>query len=43
MELVLIRLVDMSLNAMFSNTHCRSTGGVGFNQTGGHNVLKYSL
>ena len=33
MELVLIRLMDMGFNGMFSDPHCRYTGGSGFNQT----------
>ena len=39
MDLVLIRLVDMSINTMFSDPLCRYTGpkgGSGFNQIGGH-------
>ena len=39
MELVLIRLVDMSSKVMFSDPHSRytgPTGGAGFNQIGGH-------
>ena len=38
-DLVLIRLVDMGFNWMFSYPHCRftrHTGGSGFNQIGGH-------
>ena len=44
---VLIRLVDMGFNSVFSDTHCRYTGPKGFNQIGGHGfhqgVLRYSL
>ena len=39
MRLVLIRLVDMSLNTVFSNPHfwyMWNTGEVCFNQIGGH-------
>ena len=39
MDLILIRLVDMSFQGMFSDPHCRyagPTGGSGFNQIGGH-------
>ena len=39
MDLVLIRLVDMGFNRVFSASHCmyaRPTGGSGFNQTGRH-------
>ena len=38
-DLVLIRLVDMGFNGMFSYPHCRYTldiGGSGFKQIGGH-------
>ena len=37
-NLVLIRLVDMSFHGMFSDRHCRyagPTGGSDFNQIGG--------
>ena len=50
MDLVLIRLVDMSFHGMFSDRHCRytgPTGGSGFNQISGHefpgDVLRSSL
>ena len=50
MDLVLIRLVDMGFNVMFSDPHCRytgSTGGSGYNLIGGHgfqcDVLRSSL
>ena len=39
MDTVLIRLVDMCFNRMFSDDHCRNigpTGGYSFNQIGGH-------
>ena len=39
LDLVLIRLGDMSFNGMFSDLYCRYTGpegGSGFNQIGGH-------
>ena len=49
-DLVLIRLMDMGFNGMFSNPHCRYTRptyGYSFNQIGGHEVqwdiLKSSL
>ena len=38
-NLVLIRLMDMGFNEMFSYPHCRYTGPTGksgFNQVGGH-------
>ena len=38
-NLVLIRLVDMGFNGMFSDSYCRYTGPTGksgFNQVGGH-------
>ena len=50
MELVLIRLVDMSFNRMFSDPHYKYTWptyGSGFNLIGGHefqqDVLRSSL
>ena len=51
MELVLVRLVDMSFNTVFSDLHCRyiigSTGAADFSQIGGHefqhSVLRSSL
>ena len=50
MELVLVRLVAMSFNTVFSDPHCRyigSTDGAGFSQIGGHefqhSVLRSSL
>ena len=39
MEMVLIRLVNMGSNGMFSDPHSRYTGPTGgacFNQIGGH-------
>ena len=49
-KMVLIRLVDISHNAMFPDPHCRygeATGEDGFNQIGGHksqcNVSRSSL
>ena len=39
MDLVLIRLVDISINELIPDHHCRYTGssdGSGFNQIGGH-------
>ena len=41
LDLVLIRLEDMSFNGMFSDPHFRYTGpegGSGFNQIGGHEL-----
>ena len=50
MDLVLIKLVDLSFNGVFLDPHCRytqPTGGSSFNQTGGHEfewgVLRYGL
>ena len=49
-DLILIRLVDMSFQGMFSDPHYRyagPTGGSDFNQIGGHefpgDVLRSSL
>ena len=43
MDLVLIRLVDMNFNGVFSDVH-RScigySGGSGFNQIGGHELQR---
>ena len=41
LDLVLIRLEDMSFNVMFSDLYCRYSGptcGFGFNQIGGHEL-----
>ena len=50
MDLVLIKLVDMGFNRMFSDPHCRYTepiGGSGVNKIGRHgfqlDVLRSSL
>ena len=50
MDLVLIKLLDMTFNKMFSDLFCWSighTGGSGFNQIAGHDfqqdVLRSSL
>ena len=50
MDMVLISLMDMHFNRVFSYPHCRylgPTGGSGFNQIGGHefqlDVLRSSL